>query len=238
MIRSGSRRVAGWAALTAGLGASVAGALLAIHSARPPAGIGSVPAAAAPASPGGAGPASSPPGGPGPAGPGPAGAAPAAAAPAPAAARITGTTTREPRSDDWAPPIRIVIPALHVNAPVQPVSAQSGALSIPEDPADLGWWLGSATPGSARGTVLVASHVDTATDGPGALFRLEQLPMGSTIAVRAGDHTVTYRAVARRSYDKRHLPAALFRLDTAPQLALVTCGGTFDRGTYSHNVVV
>jgi hypothetical protein len=207
MNPSGNRRVAGWTALTAGLGASVAGALLAIHSARPPADIGSLPDPAAPAT---------------------------------AAARVTGTPSPAPRSpdDDWAPPTRITIAALHVDAPVEPVSARAGALSIPDNPADLGWWLGSATPGAGRGTVLVAGHVDTAADGPGALFRLEQLPMGSVITARTGSHSVAYRAVARRSYDKQHLPAALFRPDSAPQLVLVTCGGTFRNGAYSHNVVV
>jgi hypothetical protein len=43
---------------------------------------------------------------------------------------------------------------------------------------------------------------------------------------------------ARRSYAKGRLPKALFRRDTSPQLALVTCGGAFRDGAYDHNVVV
>jgi hypothetical protein len=70
------------------------------------------------------------------------------------------------------------------------------------------------------------------------MFRLERLPIGARILVQAGNRTVAYRAVARRSYDKQRLPAALFDRGTAPQLALVTCGGTFRNGVYSRNVVL
>jgi sortase (surface protein transpeptidase) len=75
-------------------------------------------------------------------------------------------------------------------------------------------------------------------EGAGTLFKLESLPMGARIDVRAGNRDVAYRVVARRSYDKQRLPEQLFRTDGAPELVLVTCGGTFRHGAYSHNVVV
>ena len=136
-------------------------------------------------------------------------------------------------------PTRLLIGKLSVDAPVQPAGvARDGELRIPEDPARLGWWIGSARPGEARGTVLIAGHVDTATDGRGALFRLETLPIGATIAVRSGTSTEQYRTVARRSYVKQRLPDDLFRTGTPPRLVLITCGGDFRDGAYSHNVVV
>ncbi|MEV6491451.1 class F sortase [Actinoplanes sp. NPDC051633] len=208
LIRDG-RRVLGWVTLVAGLGASAAAVGLAVQSASPPADAGELPAAQ-----------------------------PAASAPAMSA-------TREPIREQvqepppWAAPSRIRIAGLRVDVPVQAAGVRPDrALDVPEDPERLGWWIGSATPGSPRGTVLVAGHVDTAEDGPGALFRLETLPMGARIEVRAGDRTVTYRAVARRSYDKQRLPDGLFAAGGPPRLALVTCGGTFHKGVYSHNVVV
>jgi hypothetical protein len=136
-------------------------------------------------------------------------------------------------------PTRLRIAALHVNAAVEAVGvAPDRALEVPADPAKLGWWIGSAMPGSSRGTVLVVGHVDTARDGPGALFRLETLGIGAKIQIEAGDQAITYRAVARRSYPKQRLPKQLFKPDTPAELALVTCGGAFQHGTYSHNVVV
>jgi hypothetical protein len=143
-----------------------------------------------------------------------------------------------PRNDSFSP-TRITIAALRVTAAVDAVSvARDGSLDIPENPDRLGWWIGSAMPGARRGTVVLAGHVDTAADGRGVLFGLERLPMGARIDVRAGDEVIHYRAVARRSYVKRRLPADLFRTDTAPRLVLITCGGTFVDGSYSHNVVV
>jgi hypothetical protein len=136
-------------------------------------------------------------------------------------------------------PARLSIAALDVEAGVEAAGVgRDGSLSIPEDPRRLGWWIGSARPGDRDGTVLIAGHVDTAADGRGALFRLEDLAMGARIIVRAGDHDVVYRAVARRSYRKSRLPADLFRSDGAPRLVLVTCGGRFSGGAYARNVVV
>jgi hypothetical protein len=202
------RRVAGWSAVAAGLGASAAAVALGVVSARPPGPAGALPTAAPPAV-----------------------AVPSADASSPAPA--TPPTVTE------GVPTELSIAALHVTAGVRPVGVgPDRSLDIPADPAQLGWWIGSAMPGAPRGTVLVAGHVDTARDGPGALFKLETLPMGALIRMGTGDHTVTYRAVARRSYSKQHLPAELFGTGTPAELALVTCGGTFRDGTYSHNVVV
>jgi hypothetical protein len=50
----------------------------------------------------------------------------------------------------------------------------------------------------------------------------------------------TFVVVARRSYLKAALPAAVFRRSGSPRLALVTCGGDFDPsvGRYTDNVVI
>lgn len=136
-------------------------------------------------------------------------------------------------------PVGVTIGALQVRAPVDAVGVtRDGRLTVPDDPARLGWWIGSALPGAERGTVLVAGHVDTAAAGRGALFGLEHLAMGQRVDVSTVERTVVYRTVARRIYTKGRLPAELFRADTAPQLALITCGGSFSNGAYDKNVVV
>ncbi|GAA3952424.1 class F sortase [Actinoplanes auranticolor] len=146
--------------------------------------------------------------------------------------------TRAPAPARWTP-TKVTLDRPAAGAPVDPVGVtRDGALDVPDDPDRLGWWIGSALPGDRRGTVLIAGHVDTAEDGKGALYRLEKLAIGSRIEVRAGDRSVAYRVTARRSYAKSRLPEDLFRRDTNPQLALVTCGGAFRDGAYDHNVVV
>jgi hypothetical protein len=62
------------------------------------------------------------------------------------------------------------------------------------------------------------------------------------VAVTLADGTVvTYRVSAVERVPKTVLPAdRLFARDGPPQLALITCGGDFDRekGGYTDNVVV
>ena len=211
MSRPG-RRAAGWTTLVAGLGALAAGLVLLVRPPAAPADAGVLPPPAAATVPA---------------------AVPARVSPS-APAATPGRTTPAL----WTP-TRVTIARLGVAAAVDPVGVTgTGALDVPADPGRLGWWIGSARPGDRRGTVLVAGHVDTAEDGEGALYRLENLPMGTRLEVRAGDRTVAYRVTARRSYAKSRLPEQLFRRDGAPQLVLVTCGGAFRDGAYDHNVVV
>jgi hypothetical protein len=232
---SGGQRAAGWAALAAGLSALAAGVALAIHSGQPPEDAGALPVAVAEsAAPSEAAPSTAAPGA-------TASSAPGDGASSKLAPGKAGSgeaaPSREPAA--WATPTRVAIGQLKVDAPVQAVGVRADrSLNVPDDGARLGWWIGSATPGSPRGTVVIAGHVDTAEDGPGALFRLENLKLGATIQVRAGDRVVAYKAVARRSYPKQRLPKELFAANTAPRLALVTCGGSFHDGVYSHNVIV
>ena len=161
----------------------------------------------------------------------------AAGAPAPAAvARLRVAASP-------APPRRLRLPRQHVDAAVQPVSVDAGGgLGVPDDPRQLGWWIGSARPGATTGTVVLDGHVDSAERGLGALFRLRAAQLGEEISVQnAAGTTTRYTVVARRSYAKAALPAAeIFAQDTRPRLVLITCGGRFDPATrhYADNVVV
>lgn len=139
-------------------------------------------------------------------------------------------------------PVSLGIPALGVRADIRPVTVADGVLAVPEAPSEVGWWSGSAAAGAPAGSVVLDGHVDSATAGIGALFRLAQLAAGDAVAVGTDSgSTVIYRVTARREIDKSGgLPADLFRTDGPPQLVLITCGGAFDRRTLSYrdNVVV
>jgi len=152
----------------------------------------------------------------------------------------TPTATPTPATAPRPHVLRLEIPALKVSAPVQPVGIlPDGTLGVPADPRVVGWWRQGAAPGE-EGTVVLDGHVDTAEAGPGALFYLDRLPMGSAVLVQTDRGTFTYRVVGRRVYRKTALPASVFDQATTPRLVLVTCGGPFDRktGHYADNVVV
>jgi hypothetical protein len=140
-------------------------------------------------------------------------------------------------------PTRVQVPQLGVDAPVVPVTVQpDGLLAVPSDVHTIGWWSAGAAAAAPSGTVVLAGHVDSAQQGPGAFFDLRTLQPGDRVILsNARGRTAAYTVTARRQYPKSVLPAGeVFGQATTPRLVLVTCGGTFDWDThhYRDNVVV
>jgi len=139
------------------------------------------------------------------------------------------------------PALRLRLDAVGVDAAVVPETvASDGTLGVPEDVHELGWWAGGAGVGASTGTTVIDGHVDSAAQGPGALFRLAEVPLGSVINISTTQGVRRYVVRARRSYPKAALPADLFRQNGPGQLVVITCGGSFNsnRGHYSNNIVV
>jgi hypothetical protein len=141
------------------------------------------------------------------------------------------------------PPVRLRLPSLGVDAPVLPVSvAPDGLLGVPANPRQLGWWSGSARPGPASGSVVIDGHVDSASLGLGAFFRLREARLGDEIVLEnAKGESTGYTVVALRSYAKTSLPVAeVFAQGVGSRLVLLTCGGAFSPAThhYADNIVV
>lgn len=168
-----------------------------------------------------------------------AGTAAAVSSDPPAGSPDTGTTaTPAPAPRVPAAPRRVVIPALSVDAPVQPVRAPGGTLVPPNDPQRLGWWAAGAVPGARRGSVLVTGH--TVHDGGGALDRLETLDPGDLVTVRTGHGTVRYHVRTVRVFSKGAVAShaeRLFSQEVPGRLVLVTCED-WDGERYLSNVVV
>ena len=136
-------------------------------------------------------------------------------------------------------PVELRIDDLAVtSAPVRAVGVDdAGELAVP-GPSDVGWYRFGPAPGEPGVAVLVA-HV--AYDGVDGVFRrLDDLEPGAEVRVRtAGGVDRAYRVTALERYPKDALPAALWAKDGPSRLALVTCGGAFDRTQrrYDSNVV-
>ena len=140
-------------------------------------------------------------------------------------------------------PARVRVPRIDIDAPVVPVTVRpDGLLAVPSDVRTAGWWSAGAPAAASSGSVVLAGHVDSARQGPGAFFAIRTLEPGDRVILSsAGGRTAAYPVTARRQYPKSALPAGqVFDQDTAPRLVLVTCGGSFDPATRhdSDNVVV
>ncbi len=166
----------------------------------------------------------------------------------PVTARPAPPTTRPaPRPAPPAPaPVpaegfHLAVPAIGVDAEVVAVGVQPGtnAMEIP-DIDHVGWYKFGVLPGDAEGTAVLVGHVD-GNGRPGVFSQLRTLVPGDPLTVTLPDgSTRAFVVSGREEFNKQALPADLFRRDGSPRLALITCGGPFDRATghYVDNVVV
>jgi sortase (surface protein transpeptidase) len=140
-------------------------------------------------------------------------------------------------------PVRLRIPPLDVDAPVEPagVDPLTGEMAVPGDPATVGWYRFGPSPGRA-GSAVLAGHVDVQGNRPGAFLRLGTLQPGDRVEVVYDDGGSQHFSVeARTTYRKDELPLdVVFGGQGPPVLTLVTCGGGFDpaASSYDSNVVV
>jgi LPXTG-site transpeptidase (sortase) family protein len=139
-------------------------------------------------------------------------------------------------------PVRIIIPAIGVNAPVVPVSETAGSVGTPPlTNHDLaGWYDGSVTPGQT-GPSLIDGHID----GYGlasVFYRLPALKTGDVIRVLLKDgETASFKVTWVQVVTKTAFPwKTVLGWTSYPSLRLVTCGGAFNSltGHYVDNVIV
>jgi sortase (surface protein transpeptidase) len=139
-----------------------------------------------------------------------------------------------------AVPVRLRVPALHVNSRIVDLGLQSdGAVEVPGSTAVAGWYDKGPRPGQP-GPAVILGHVDS-TRGPGIFFDLYRLRAGTLIEVdRSDGSTASFRVTKVSKVAKTRFPTDLVYAPTLdPTLRLVTCGGSFDqaRGSYRDNII-
>jgi LPXTG-site transpeptidase (sortase) family protein len=141
-----------------------------------------------------------------------------------------------------APPERLVIDALGIDAPVGAYGVDTdGQMAVPDNITEVGWYRHGPSPGD-RGSAVLAAHVDLRGPGRGLFYDLDELDVGETVVVFYADgESMDFQVMARSTYLKSELPLeAIFSREGDPVLTLITCGGGFSRsaGSYDSNVVV
>lgn len=161
-----------------------------------------------------------------------------AAAPSPAPLR----DETHPLTDRGLPrsaPVRLVIPAIGVNHPLQRLGLRADHRTMQPPPADrAGWFTSGATPGEIGPTIVVGYIASQR--GPGVFAHLGALKVGAQVQLRRADgRVVSYAVDSIASYPAKKFPTAKVYARTArPTLRLITCGGTLKPGTPPGNVVV
>jgi hypothetical protein len=145
-----------------------------------------------------------------------------------------------------APPVTLRIPSIDVDAGVVPVGLEpDGAMEIPSDVRTVGWYdpfAGAGLSPGEPGTAVIAGHVDSRVQGRGAFWFLRELSAGDIVEVVHEDGTLsTWLVESVVRYPKDDIPIEeIFAFEGPSRLALITCGGEFDRsiGSYLENYVV
>lgn len=139
-----------------------------------------------------------------------------------------------------ADPVRVVIPAIDVDADMVGVGLNAdGSMEVP-DFGEAGWYEPGPRPGEP-GPAVIAAHVDSVA-GPDVFYRLPDLAPGDRIVVVHADGTRSKFAVLDSEQQlKDELPVRRIWNDTDDTvLRLITCGGEFNRSrrSYESNVIV
>lgn len=137
-------------------------------------------------------------------------------------------------------PVRLRIPAIGVDAGVVRLGVDgAGAMEVPGDPADAGWFTGAASPG-ALGPAVIAAHV-TWDREPAAFFRLTELRSGDRVEVVRQDGLVAVFEIRRViSVAKSRFPTReVYGPTDHAALRLITCTGRYDQdqARYDDNAV-
>lgn len=176
-------------------------------------------------------------------------AAPAAPSPSPAAPGTVALLDSQPatldalRAEQARRPVSVLVPGRSTPSPVAATTTDpvSGGLALVNNAATVVWWSSGTAPGSPSGSVVLAAHVSYQGE-TGPFTRLASVAPGAEVTVTSADgSTRRYAVTGTRYAPKTSLDRAeLFRTTGPPTLALVTCGGAYDRATrsYADNVVV
>jgi sortase (surface protein transpeptidase) len=138
-------------------------------------------------------------------------------------------------------PVRLVIPAIGVSAPVIGLGRKrDGTAQTPRSARETGWFVPGPEPGE-KGAAVVIGHVDSRR-GPGVFYHLRALTRGDRITVvLRGKRRLRFVVTGAREAPKSRFPTNLvFARTDRPTLRLVTCGGRFDRSKrhYVDNYIV
>lgn len=165
----------------------------------------------------------------------------------PAVTTAVETTVTSTTTATWSlgrsEPTEVWIPRIEARSSLVPLGLnEDGTIEVPPvaQPMQAGWYSLAPTPGEV-GPAVILGHVD-GNRKPGIFYRLRELVPGDNVEISRTDGSVA-RFVVRKveQVAKAQFPTeAVYGETTAPELRLITCGGSFDRGarSYVDNIIV
>lgn len=134
-------------------------------------------------------------------------------------------------------PVRLHIPSIKLNAPVQKVGVnEKGEMDVPSGKSkNVGWYAHGTKPGD-RGSAVMDAHVYA------AFSKLKHVKAGDRVYVTTeSGEQLDFVVWGTATYKLEDVPREyLFAQNDAARLHLITCAGTYSKrlGTYSHRLIV
>jgi sortase (surface protein transpeptidase) len=134
-----------------------------------------------------------------------------------------------PRVKTKADPVRLLIPMIGVNAPIEVVGVTpNDDLAVPaRNPwVDVGWYGSGPRPGE-RGSAVIDGHLDRPGGSPAVFWRLQDLHPGDEVMViDASGKTLRFHVTGTAFYSPQEAPIQeIFGNETGAYLNLITCAG-------------
>ena len=168
--------------------------------------------------------------------------APSASASSPSAAEPVAPARRAGSVVTPRRPTRATLPSGRVVRVTAAGTTGSGVLDVPDDVDVAGWWRGGSRIGDPFGSILVAAHVDSDSEGLGPFAELLTVREGARIRLEAGGLLQDFAVQSRRLVPQGSLvdDGWIFDASGDLRLTLVTCAPPYDatRGGYQNLAVV
>ncbi|HKV57552.1 MAG TPA: class F sortase [Ktedonobacteraceae bacterium] len=144
-------------------------------------------------------------------------------------AHHTASSVEIPATKGDANPVRLVIPAIGVNALIEGVGVtSSGDLAVPQQHPwdDVGWYTAGPRPGEP-GSSVIDGHLDRPGGSPAVFWYLRDMRVGDAVMVmNAYGKTLKFHVRAIQLYAPQDTPIQqIFGNDTGDYLNLITCAG-------------
>jgi len=144
------------------------------------------------------------------------------------------------RADSALNPVRLIIPTLAINAPVEGVGTQPNAnLATPtQDPwQDVGWYNLGPHPGE-RGSAVIDGHLDRPGGFPAVFWYLRDLHVGDEVQVKnTSGKTVSFQVTRIELYAPQDAPIQdIFGNWGGTYLNLITCAGDWIPNQHQTNL--
>ena len=139
-------------------------------------------------------------------------------------------------------PTRATLPRGRVVPVAAAGTTGTGVLDVPDDVDVAGWWRGGSRIGDPFGSILVAAHVDSDSEGLGPFAELLTVREGARVRLEADGLRQDFRIGSRRLVPQGSLvdDGWIFDASGDLRLTLVTCAPPYDasRGGYQNLAVV